>query len=312
MGRVSYIRLGVIFLAFATGFARAQPASFPQDVKDSADRVLTLMAFSVIPDLSASFLSFGDGRAGDASLVMTQVSGGKTLTGKYPVYLEGSLGYMRYDPNFWITKTNRAQEISGNWNTFSATGGIGWDFAITKNLIFRPILNVSLGRVDSQFAFLGRDLATESKASGDFLNNGQLNAYGLGGSLMLDYTLVQPEREIDIELRYTNIRLRTFNTSPAVNGTALAEAASVYGRYRAPTGFVVMDRPLRYVLELSSTTYLGDQRGALGFNYLSSVGAGIELDTSAISNVVSRARIVGRYAYGENVHGFSIGLALSF
>ena len=310
-------------LAFGIGCMLAAPvqAQVPtlrDQVKDNTDRILTLMAFSVIPDLSASFLSFGGGEAGDANLLMTQASGGKTLAGPYPIYLEGSLGYMRYDPDFWISQSHESssgQEVSGYWSTVSLTGGVGWDFKLTDNLVLRPIFNFSLGRVDSDFDLLGTGLRASPGSGGspnDFLDNGQLNAYGLGGSLMLDYTLVKPEHEIDVELRYTNIRLQTFNTSRDVSGSAIAAAASLYGRYRAPTGIVMMDRPLRYVLELSSTTYMGDQRGALGFNYLSSLGAGIEFDTGAVSSWVSRARIIGRYAFGENVRGFSVGLAFSF
>lgn len=69
---------------------------------------------------------------------------------------------------------------------------------------------------------------------------------------------------------------------------------------------------MRYVLETSFTSYFGKQRGALGFNNLKSVGAGLELDTSAKMKLVSRARLVFRYIFGENVRGTSVGLAVSF
>jgi hypothetical protein len=50
----------------------------------------------------------------------------------------------------------------------------------------------------------------------------------------------------------------------------------------------------------------------LGFNYLSSVGAGLEVDSSAYDMIVTRTRLVARYAFGENVKGFALGLAMSF
>ncbi len=74
----------------------------------------------------------------------------------------------------------------------------------------------------------------------------------------------------------------------------------------------MLQRPLRYVLESSFTSYFGPQRGALGFDHLASVGAGFEIDTSAYSGIISRARLVGRYVLCDNVSGFSIGLAASF
>ena len=48
-----------------------------------------------------------------------------------------------------------------------------------------------------------------------------MDAYGLGGSLMLDYELKRPEYEVDVEARYTNIKLQTFGgTSEGVKGSA--------------------------------------------------------------------------------------------
>ena len=65
------------------------------------------------------------------------------------------------------------------------------------------------------------------------------------------------------------------------------------------------------MLELANTTYLGDQAGVLGFNYLSSVGAGVEFDISAIHLVLSRIRLMGRYAFGEDVSGAAFSIAVS-
>ena len=243
---------------------------------------------------------------------MIQFAGGESFVKTFPVYVEGSAAFMRYDPSFVATLGEQKRRLAARWNSIALTGGVGLDFPLTKHWVLRPIFNFSLGHLESDLSLAGRFLENQFDQSFDFLKNGQLNAYGLGGSVMLDYTLVKPEYEIDLELRYTNIRLKAFKSSQAVGGTASAEAASVYARYRAPTGLYVMDRPLRYVLELASTTYLGDQRGLLGFNNLSSVGAGIEFDSSAKSSLISRTRIVGRYAFGQNVRGFAIGLAVSF
>ena len=84
------------------------------------------------------------------------------------------------------------------------------------------------------------------------------------------------------------------------------------GRIRAPTGFMLLHRPLRYVLEGAHSTFFGAQAGILGFNHLTSFGMGLELDSSAYELYVTRARVVGRYIFGQNIRGFSIGLAVSF
>ena len=50
----------------------------------------------------------------------------------------------------------------------------------------------------------------------------------------------------------------------------------------------------------------------LGFDYLSSVGLGMELDVSRYERWVTRVRLVARYRFGPNVQGMSIGFAVSF
>lgn len=303
-----------LLAAFAAAPAMAQQFSLPGErIKQRADGVLALMSFSVVPDLTSSFLSISGAQNEKNDLMMTQFAGGDIISKDTPLYLEGGAAYMRYDPKFVATNGSETQTIPLKWNSLALTGGVGWDFFITPELKLRPIFNFALGQVASDLSLAARYLEIRFDRNFDFLDGGYLNAYGLGGSLMLDYELVRPDYEVDVELRYTNIRLQSFGgTSDAVKGAADAEAASLYARYRAPTGLTFLQRPLRYVLEAANTTYLGDQRGILGFDYLSSVGVGLEVDSSAYDVFVTRTRLVARWAFGDNVRGFALGLAMSF
>jgi len=224
-------------------------------IKESADEVLAMMSYSVVPDLTSSFLSIRDDQVGQNRLFMTQFAGGETISKTVPVYLEGSAAFMRFDPVFVAERGQQARSVPARWNSVALSGGVGYDFPIAPNLVLRPIFNFSLAHLESDVSLTGRFLDDKFDPSFDFLKRGRLNAYGLGGSIMLDYTLVKPEHEIDLELRYTNIRLRTFDSSAAVSGSASAEAASVYARYRAKTGLQIMERTLRYVLEAANTVY---------------------------------------------------------
>jgi hypothetical protein len=110
------------------------------------------------------------------------------------------------------------------------------------------------------------------------------------------------------------MQLQTFgNTSSAVEGHANAQNLGLYLRRRAPIlDWTLLKSPVRYVLEGAHTEYLGDQRGKLGFNSLSSVGLGIELDSSEYKVFVTRTRLVARYMFGNDTSGYGIGLAMSF
>ena len=106
----------------------------------------------------------------------------------------------------------------------------------------------------------------------DIIDNGTMNAYGLGGAIMLDYERYREDYQLDVEIRYTKIQLRTFgSTTAGLQGESTNDVLAVWARWREPTGFTFLQRPLRYVLETSFTDYYGPQRGALGFNHLISL-----------------------------------------
>ena len=272
------------------------------------------MTFNVVPDITSSNLDIAGGSGQQAGLSMSQVGGGATMSKEVPIYLEGNLGYSRYDPKFVISQGQESRLIPAKWNSLTATGGIGWDFTVAPNWVLRPIANFSLGTVASDIQIGNWYINRKTGKGLDFLDNGQLNVFGLGGSLMLDYELFSDTQDIDAEFRYSYLHLQsTIGTSPSVKGEANAENLGIYLRRRAPLlDWTLLDRPLRYVLEGARTEYLGDQRGLLGFNALNSVGIGLELDSSNYQVWVTRTRLMYRLMFGNNTNGYAIGLAMSF
>lgn len=290
-----------------------------QRIKQRANAVLTLMSYMVVPDITASDLNIGTGTGETNELTVTQFGGGATMSDTFPVYLEGALGYSRYDPQFIVSNGTETRRVPTKWNSLTTTGGIGWDFPLYRDdaggkWVLRPIANVMLGTMASDVRIGAWVVDRRTNADFDFLDGGRLNAYGLGGSLMLDYERVSKPQDIDIELRYSDMTLQTFaNTSRAVEGSARAQNLGLYLRRRAPiSDWTLLKSPVRYVLEGAHTQYLGEQRGKLGFNSLSSLGVGIELDSSAYPVFVTRTRLVARYMFGDDTHGYGVGLAMSF
>lgn len=282
------------------------------NVKRHADAVLAVMSYTTVPDVTTSSLSINNGTTGNPGFGQSQLGGGFTLSRTFPLYMEGTIAYSRYDPTFVATDGSQQRDVPTKWNTFSGTIGLGWDFRITDELVFRPILNGTLGRVSSDLK-VGQSIFNRVTDSNlQFLENGSLDAYGYGGSLVLDYEHYRDNYEIDAELRATDIYLRSFGGSEAVQGSATAQQLSLWTRWRAPTGWHALDRPVRYVLELAYSHYFGDSAGVLGFNDLTSVGVGLELDSSRYPIMITRTRALVRYVFGHNVHGVSFGFAVSF
>ena len=286
-------------------------------LQQAADGVLGLLGYNVIPDVTASSLSISRGGQNDTGLQTTQFGLGFTVDPDFPLYLEGFLGYSRYDPRFVFSEGAQKSVLPTRWNNVSGTVGVGWDFPIIEGLVFRPILNASLGHVETDVSLIGRLLELKFNRELAFLDRGRMNAYGLGGSLMLDLNIQRPGYEVDLELRYTDIRLSTFgDTSTLVRGESEAKTANVWGRVRWPMDAEMFGRPLRWVVDFSHSRFFGDQV-ALGFDHLTKVGGGIEMNVGRYELGVwdfnmQSIRIVGRYLFGNNVSGASVGLAVSF
>jgi hypothetical protein len=287
------------------------------NLQQTANGVLGLLGYNVVPDVTASSLSISRGSQDDTGLQTTQFGLGFTVDPDFPLYLEGFLGYSRYDPRFIFSEGEKKSYVPTRWNNFSGTVGVGWDFPIIEGLVFRPILNAALGHVESDVSLIGRLLEIKYDRELAFLDRGRMNAYGLGGSLMLDLNIPRPGYEIDLELRYTDIRLSTFgDTSRLVRGEAEAKTLNLWGRVRWPMEAEMFGRPMRWVVDFAHSRFFGDQV-ALGFDHLTKVGGGIEMNVGRYELGVwdfnmQSIRIVARYLFGQNVSGASVGLAVSF
>jgi hypothetical protein len=257
--------------------AAAQPEVLGASVKDQAAAVLGLMAYTVVPDVNTSSLAIQNDGTGNPAIDMTQLGGGGRVSRTLPLYLEGNVAYVRFDPSFLVKDGAQSRAVAVRWNSLTATGGIGWDLMLTSELVLRPILVFSLGRVASEVSgdkwYVERDGSSEV----NFLDGGRLKAIGTGGSLMLDWERVRPDHEVDVEVRYTNVRLRTrAGENDAMRSDATTDCLAVWARVRWPTGWTAFDRPVRTVLESAHTDFYGAQAGALGFSRLTSIGGGLD------------------------------------
>jgi len=302
-------------LATTTAHAQLRPRNSVEgaNVQRLVDGVLGVMSYTISPDVTTSSLSLSNAATSNPSLSMTQLGGGFTWSKSTPLYLEGNAAYARYDPVFVASDGDQTRTVPVKWDAVSATGGIGWDFPLSEHWVVRPIFNFTFGTVASDLTIARWWIANKAGNDLDFLDGKRLKAYGLGGSLMLDYEFFSPAYDDDLEIRYTNVELHSYGTdNPAITGQARSETASVWARRRIPIRYwTVWSRPVRYVLEGAYTRFLGAQN-EVGLTQITSVGLGMELDSSAYDIWVTRWRAVLRYKFGPQVTGWSLGLAVSF
>jgi hypothetical protein len=304
-----------ILIFYLASISDAAPFKFRDaDPTKFVNSVLALMSYSAIPDLASSSLAINNAESGNPSISMTQFGGGFTTSKEVPVYLEGAAAYSRYDPGFIAYSGAQERSIPLKWTSVTVQGGVGWDFPIAEYWVIRPIFNFSVGQIVSDVKVAGVAVRSVIGEDSDFFDGGSLSVGGLGGSMMLSYEFAeQDKRNVDFQLRYSYIHLQSIAGSSAVAGYSDSSTANLYYRYRAPiSDWELLNKPVRYVFEASLSHYLGDQAGVLGFDYLSSLGLGFELDSSAHNVWVTRTRLVARTMFGQNVSGYSFGFAMSF
>jgi hypothetical protein len=300
-------------LLLAASPARGDITLTSDKLQERVNGALAMMQYSISPDVTSSSLSISSGEGSSNGMFITQFGGGFTWSKSTRLYLEGNAAFSRYDPVFVLSQGTEQRKVPAQWDSLVGTVGVGWDFPIAKELVLRPIANFSLGRVTSDIRIAGHLIENETGQDIEFLKHGKFNAVGYGGSLMLDYEHYREAHDIDVEVRLTNVWLQSYGgTFEAVQGLALAESLGIWTRWRAPTGLRSLDRPVRYVLEYAFTRYFGPDGDMLGFNNLNSIGAGLELDTSALDRWATRWRLIGRFRFGENVRGWGVGLGISF
>jgi hypothetical protein len=186
--------------------------------------VLGIMGYNMSPDGAANALEIDRASAvsadGSSVFQLSQFGAGFTLSESFPLWLEGYMGTARYDPRAVFTGLG-ARRVPLRWNNITATIGVGYDIRLGEYLWLRPILNLAGGYAASDASLFGGFLEWRFGADVPELTDKHVNAWGFGGSLMLAYYDHRPARDIDVELRYTQLRLATFgDTLREARGTS--------------------------------------------------------------------------------------------
>jgi len=309
--------IGLPYLLFCLA-ASAQPVDdfLGKNIEARASGALALLGLAAVPSETAStlFLDTGQEGATGTDFKAGQFGGGFTWSENFPLYLEGYLGWNRYDPVFVFSDGTAQRRTEAKWNSFAASGAVGWDFKLSEHLVLRPLGMLALGVVASDVTLGGLFLGNKLGKEVDFLKDGSLTAGGVGGALSLVYNeRWDNDVEADLTLRHTRMYLRPIAGDRDVVASAEAITTGLWSRLRVPTGYRAYGRPVRAVSEFSLGYYAGDQSEIFNTPWLAQIGFGGEIDVSETKIPwVTTSRIMFRYTKGENVEGFSVGLAVSF
>ncbi|WP_237215521.1 hypothetical protein [Falsiroseomonas oryziterrae] len=325
MRRLAACVIASLLLA-APAVAQQQPttrlADFLRDRLDAQTRLaLGVQSLTVLPDGAASDiqLSRSAGSTEKTGLLLGQLGTGFTWSEDFPLYLEGYLGYARYNPRFVLTRDEESRRLSVAWNSVSATVGVGWSFAVTDRLQIRPVVNASLGYVSNDLALGAELLEFLTGIDLEFLKQAQAATGGIGGAIVLAWYDYRAAWEFEVEVRLSQMNLRTLPVySRGLDVRENTRTATLWARYRVPIGWEAWGRPVRWVFETYHTEFLTDtQKRVLGADRLTRLGTGIEVDVGrwelgAFGINLNRVRLMGNVITGEGISGYSVGIGMSF
>ncbi len=289
--------------------------AFEKQQEENAAGSLAILGLAGIPDDSASTIALQSNTANrDYDFKSAQLGGGFRLAEGVPIYLEGYIGYARYDPVLTFSGTGETTRIPLKWTSLALTGGVGYQFDIGEFWKLTPMAHISVGRTQSDASVGAQAIANRLGLDRDFLDSGGIWAGGAGGSMTVSYEKpLSNDREFEASLRYTHIEYWPIGDNEDLLVESTAANAVLWSRYRFPTGKRMFGRPVRWVGDLSLSYLIGDQALVLGTDWLARVGGGIEVDLSDTwVPWVSTTRFMVRYYGSDTVNGFSAGIGISF
>ncbi|MEM9046213.1 MAG: autotransporter outer membrane beta-barrel domain-containing protein [Pseudomonadota bacterium] len=307
-----------LFVLIGTWASAAQAQSiddiFGVALRRNAEQALSVYGITAVPTETASTLVLDSDAAEVNEFRAAQLGGGFALSESFPLYLEGFIGFNRYDPVLLLSEGEDTSELPLRWTTVAATGGVGWQFALTDHLSLLPLAHLSIGRIQTDTSIGAQIIANQLDLDTSFIDGGGLTVGGVGGSLSLVYNQRwENDYEADFTLRHTHLHLRPIGDDRDIVASADAITTAFWSRLRIPTGLSLFNRPIRFVTEASGSYLPGDQGRALATSWLLQGGFGGEIDFSeTFVPLITTTRLVMRYTRGERLEGFSIGLAASF
>jgi hypothetical protein len=316
------LRLAAALVGTTLAASQASGADDPREpivgrfVRDNVSGTLAVLGISAVPSETASALILDTGSDSDNRFDFSaaQLGGGFRWSDEIGLYLEGYIGWSRYDPVLLLTDKGESSRLPFKFTSAAATGGIGWEFDLGEHLVLRPLAHLVLGRIQSDVSVAAQVVGNRLGLEPELLKDGGVTAGGYGGSLSLVYNRRWAnDYEADLSLRYTQIRLEPIAGDSDLMGNADAITGALWSRLRGPTGYRAFGRPVRWVTEFSASYLPGDQGDILQTDWLMQIGGGGEIDLEETwVPWVTTTRLVARYTRGEYLEGFSVGLAASF
>ena len=273
-----------------------------------------MINFAVVPDISTARYNIDSDEGDDPRLNVTRIPLRhvfKSDLRDWSPFIEVGLAYQTIKADFDILE---GETISADWKASGGSLSTGVEFPITENFSLIPVLDIGLVRLENEANYQGELVTSVVKPVYEgLLFDWDADAWLIGASLGFDYNHDFRKADVTVHGSITHNYIDTYDSSSDLidfdsHDTTLAiKLDSVH-----PTNLSVGAFPLALVTHVGGTTFLGNNRDALGFDYFFEFGLAIEMDISQKQWHLNKFRLGANAIYGEDVTGWGLLLGYRF
>ena len=272
-----------------------------------------LIGFITDPDVSAITFDFEDETASTMDIYKLPLQFKVGEHTGWVLFVRGGLNYATYDAHDLLAFLPSSDNIDTEFAAYSGSLGLVAKKPLNADWTFAAALDAGLARFENEANYKG---VSEVFAPflDDLLLNWTTNASLFSGVVGLDYRHAYNDLEVKGQIHYIHSYVSSFGESGDFVGfTEHTDTLHVDVDVMHPWGMALDGYPLAGVVHLGNTTFLGDNRDALGFSTLWSMGYALQLDVSKRDWNVQSVKLGFNYLVGdENVEGYEIVLGYRF
>lgn len=265
-----------------------------------------MMSFAATPDISSATY-YVDG-ANDPTLNVYKIPLRHefALEGRdWKPFVQATFGYLDYEAKFDFLPQ---ESVKADWKSYGGSLSLGVNVPFDQSVTFVSALDLGLLRLESSADYRGPVAETILKpALKGVVFDWDADATLVGATLGLDYNRPFDSWTVEGRTRLTYNHIDTYDSSSdLVEFDANIATFTLQVDVIKPIDAQVGGYPLALVGHFGNTTFIGDNRDALGFDTFFEAGLALETDISKNDWPVKKLRLGAMGIFGPDVTGWSL------
>jgi len=222
--------------------------------------------------------------------------------------LEAVIGLLVADDHLFIDTPSGRATAREDWTAAGFLVGAGWNHPVGSGWALRPGLALGLAYIDNSTTYNAAGQQELAPVLDGLLTN--WDAWAASGTASLTFGRERDPARFDAGLtaRWALTRTRVFGaTHPLQEGSDTSQFGVARGEIGGPSAWFRRGEPVEWDAFLGYAGLYDVDRGTLGFDEVTELGAGFTL---RLSQKLPRLRLGGAWLTGPDIRGWSLGLGL--